>query len=157
VNDGHAVDIKESKVVCTPNKPKKKEVTNFNLTTEKADYILSFKINPEELTAANMTIKVEKCEAGFTRVCPSGGGGSCPEGMFNFCPYDNSPPDTADSWSCSCLQTRMLELDLQGGLNPLGECHEECICVDNTIEAILNKQKPTFLGPRQKPSYCNNN
>merc|ERR1711915_686029 len=109
-------------------------------------------------TKAAMTLKEEKtvaCEAGFTRVCPSGANGACPEGMFNFCPYSNSPGATADDWPCSCLQSRMLELDIQAGLNPLSECHGECICINKDIEAITKKQKPTFFGPKEMPSYCN--
>merc|ERR1711915_1038414 len=142
-NDGKAVIMKDSKVVCTPNKPTKRKISNFEVSTDKATYTLSFNINPEKLTKAAMTLKEEKtvaCEAGFTRVCPSG----------------NSPGATADEWSCSCLQSRMLELDIQAGLNPLGECHGECICINEDIEAITKKQKPTFFGPKEMPSYCNN-
>ena len=100
-------------------------------------------------------VKTVECEAGFTRVCPSGAAGASPDGMFNFCPYNGSPAATEDSWACSCLQTRMLELDVQAGLNPLGECHGECICMSGDMEAITKKQKPTFFGPKEMPSYCN--
>ena len=101
-------------------------------------------------------MKLIECEAGFTRVCPSGAEGACPEGMFNFCPYNNNPPTTAGTWPCSCLQTRMLEDDLYEGINPLGECHGECICLGSDVEPVLQKQRPTFAGQRQMPSYCNN-
>ena len=51
-NDGKAVLIGDSKVVCTPNKPTKKKVKDFKLSTDAADYVLSFNINPEKLTKA---------------------------------------------------------------------------------------------------------
>ena len=49
-NDGEAVLIGDSKVVCTPNKPTKKKIEDFKLSTDVADYVLSFNINPEKLT-----------------------------------------------------------------------------------------------------------
>merc|ERR1712228_113304 len=159
VNDGSNVNLKDSKVVCTPNKPAKKKVKNLKVSTDTTDYTLSFNINPEKLTAAKMEkkqVKLIECTRGFTRICPSGENGVCPEGMFNFCPYNGSPGASADTWLCSCLQSRMLELDIQAGLNPLGECHGECVCIGNDMEAITHKQKPTFFGPKQMPSYCNN-
>merc|ERR1739838_1214259 len=96
------------------------------------------------------------CEPGFTRVCPSGAAGSCPDEMFSFCPYNGSPAAAADTWACSCLHTTMLELDVQAGINPLGECHGECICISGDMEAITHKQKPAFqeTGTRTMPSYC---
>eukprot|EP00091_Calanus_sinicus_P019549 TRINITY_DN494_c0_g1_i13.p1 TRINITY_DN494_c0_g1~~TRINITY_DN494_c0_g1_i13.p1 ORF type:complete len:197 (-),score=52.59 TRINITY_DN494_c0_g1_i13:52-642(-) len=157
-NDGTAVVLADSKVVCTPNKPTKRKVKDFKLSTDVANYVVSFNINPEKITKATIEFKEKKlieCAAGFTRVCPSGASGVCPEGMFNFCPYNGSPAAEADTWACSCLQTRMLELDVQAGLNPLGECHGECICLSGNMEAIKNKQKPTFFGPKEMPSYCN--
>jgi hypothetical protein len=51
-NDGTAVMIGDSKVVCTPNKPTKKKIKDFKLSTDTADYVLSFNINPERLTSA---------------------------------------------------------------------------------------------------------
>merc|ERR1712183_845667 len=137
-SNGTEMLLADSKAVCTPNKPAKKKVNNYEVSTDSATYTLSFNINPEKLTKATMAVKEEKkveCEAGFSRVCPSGA--------------------EADTWACSCLQTRMLELDIQAGLNPLGECHAECVCMDSEVEAITNKQKPTFFGPKQMPSYCN--
>merc|ERR1719347_1448763 len=157
-SDGGNVTLNESKVVCTPNKPTKKKVQDYEIFTDTAVYNISFNINPEKLTKASMVVnekEEEPCEAGYTRVCPSGADGACPDGMFNFCPYDGSPGAEADAWDCTCLATRMLELDIQAGLNPLGECHEECVCLDGDVEAITNKQKPTFFGPKQLPSYCN--
>ena len=53
-NDGQAVVIANSKVKCTPNKPEKKKVEAFKLSTDIADYVLSFNINPENLTKANI-------------------------------------------------------------------------------------------------------
>ena len=99
-------------------------------------------------------MKTTECEAGFTRVCPSGAAGACPDGMFNFCPFNGSPEAKADTWACACMQTRIVELDVQAGLNPLGECHGECVCMSGDMEAITHKQKPTFQGPKQMPSYC---
>ena len=101
------------------------------------------------------TVKTVECASGFTRVCPSGANGACPDGMFNFCPYTGSPAAEADTWACSCLQTYMLELDLQNGLSPLGECHGECICMSGNMEGIMKKQKTTFVGAYPTmPSYC---
>merc|ERR1711892_121215 len=74
-NDGAAVLLGDSKVVCTPNKPSKKKIKDFEVSTDSATYKLSFNINPEKLTKASMELKEVKtvdCEAGFTRVCPSG-------------------------------------------------------------------------------------
>ena len=100
-------------------------------------------------------MKSVDCAPGFTRVCPSGASGACPGGMFNFCPYNGSPAPEADTWACSCLQTYLLELDLQNGLSPLGECHGECVCMAGSMEAITHKQKTTFVGAYpQMPSYC---
>ena len=53
-SNGGAVVLADSKVVCTPNKPTKRTVTNFAVSTDLADYILSFKINPEKLTMGTM-------------------------------------------------------------------------------------------------------
>jgi hypothetical protein len=53
-NDGAAVVLGDSKAVCTPNKPKKKTVTDFEVSTDTATYKLSFKINPEKITKASM-------------------------------------------------------------------------------------------------------
>merc|ERR1712106_252501 len=48
-----------------------------------------------------------------------------------------------------------LELDLQNGLSPLGECHGECVCMAGSMEAITHKRKTTFVGAYpQMPSYC---
>merc|ERR1712215_76639 len=71
VSEEDQVLFGDSKVSCTPNKPTKKKVSNFEISTDKAKYTLSFNINPEKLTKAAMTLKEEKtvaCEAGFTRV-----------------------------------------------------------------------------------------
>ena len=54
-NDGEAVVMGDSKAVCTPNKPTKKKVKNFKLSTDTADYVLSFNINPEKLTKATIS------------------------------------------------------------------------------------------------------
>ena len=54
-NDGQSVVIADSKVDCNPNKPAKKKVKDFKLSTDIADYVLSFNINPEKLTKANMS------------------------------------------------------------------------------------------------------
>merc|ERR1740136_12638 len=135
------------------------ESTYFEVSTDTAKYVLSFNINPEKITKSSMELKAVKttdCEPGFTRVCPTGAAGACPDGMFNFCPYNSSPAANADTWACACLQTRMLELDVQGGINPLGECHGECVCMSGDMMAITNKQKPAFQGPTEMPSYCNN-
>merc|ERR1712236_161256 len=51
-NDGKDVIMKDSKVVCTPNKPTKRKISNFEVSTDKATYTLSFNINPEKLTKA---------------------------------------------------------------------------------------------------------
>ena len=53
-NDGAAVLKGDSKVVCTPNKPTKKKISNFEVSTDTATYKLSFNINPEKLTKASM-------------------------------------------------------------------------------------------------------
>ena len=55
-NDGKFVVIGESKVVCTPNKPTKKKVKDFKLSTDIADYLLSFNINPDKITKATIGI-----------------------------------------------------------------------------------------------------
>merc|ERR1719483_920146 len=107
-NDGAAVLLGDSKVVCTPNKPTKKKIKDFEVSTDKAKYVLSFNINPEKITKSSMELKAVKttdCESGFTRVCPTGAAGACPDGMFNFCPYNSSPAANADTWACACLQT----------------------------------------------------
>jgi len=157
-NDGEAVVMGDSSVKCLPNKPTKKKVNNFEFSSDTASYKVSFNINPEKITKASITAfkekKTEKCDAGFTRVCPVGEDGSCAEGSFNFCPY-GGPGAEADSFSCGCLPTRMVEEDFMAGINPLGECHGECVCIDGELEPITNKQKPTFFGPKQMPSYCN--
>ena len=54
VSDGDAVLLTDSKVVCTPNKPTKRKVKNFAVSTDKANYKLSFNINPEKLTKATL-------------------------------------------------------------------------------------------------------
>merc|ERR1719244_1695711 len=75
VREEKNVSLTESKVACKPNKPTKKKVNNFEVSTDSATYNVSFNINPEKLTKASVAVKEEKkvgCEAGFTRVCPSG-------------------------------------------------------------------------------------
>jgi len=157
-NDGEAVVMGDSSVKCLPDKPTKKKVNNFKFESDTAFYKVSFNINPEKITKASITAfkekKTEKCDAGFTRVCSLGEDGSCAEGSFKFCPY-GGPGAEAERFSCSCVSTRQVEKDYMEEINPLGECHGECVCIDGELEPITNKQKPTFFGPKQMPSYCN--
>merc|ERR1711936_970127 len=114
VSEGDQVVLGDSKVSCTPNKPPKKKVSNFKISTDKAKYTLSFNINPEKLTKASielLPVPVVPCDPGYTRVCPSGEAGVCPQDMFSYCPYTTTPGAGGDTWPCVCLQTRMMELD----------------------------------------------
>merc|ERR1711936_522082 len=136
VSEGDQVVLGDSKVSCTPNKPTKKKLSKASI----------------EL----LPVPVVPCDPGYTRVCPSGEGGVCPQDMFSYCPYTTTPGAGGDTWPCVCLQTRMMELDIQAGVSPLGECQGECVCLSNSIHLIMSKEKPAFQGQTNMPSYCNN-
>ena len=55
-NDGTAMVIGDSKVLCTPNQPTKTKMKDFKLSPDTADYLLSFNINPKKLTKATVGI-----------------------------------------------------------------------------------------------------
>ena len=61
VSDGSNFSTDDSKVTCTPNKPKNKKVKNMKITTTLATYTLSFKINPEQITSASMGERNTMC------------------------------------------------------------------------------------------------
>ena len=48
------VDKKQSKLSCSPKKPKKKKVSGFELSGNLEKYMLSFSINPTKILKANL-------------------------------------------------------------------------------------------------------
>ena len=49
------VNTEQSKIACSPRKPKRKKVTNFELKGKLGNYTLSFTINPNKITKANLS------------------------------------------------------------------------------------------------------
>ena len=48
------VDKKQSKLSCSPKKPKKKKVSGFELSGNLGKYMLSFSINPNKILKATL-------------------------------------------------------------------------------------------------------
>ena len=55
VSANSKVNLKLSKLKCTPGKPKKQKASNVELVGEVATYTVSVSINPSKITKASMT------------------------------------------------------------------------------------------------------
>ena len=68
---------------------------------------------------------------GYTKVCTF----ALPEEFMKvarFCPKAIRTENTDDDEerTCSCLQTRVVEQDVDDGISPLGKKHKRCVYVD---------------------------
>ena len=69
VSANSKVNLKQSKLSCTPGKPRKQKASNVELEGKMATYTVSVSINPSKITKASMT---PLTEATTTAAPPAG-------------------------------------------------------------------------------------
>ena len=102
--------LKKSKVKCTPSKPKKQKVSNFEISGQFGLYKISFTINPSKITKALLTKEITtttfssttdptvpltpSCGLGYSRICTIDMDGGCPQDMTRHCFGSSTQSDT---------------------------------------------------------------
>jgi len=134
--DGEVVNLKKSKLSCSPAKPKNQRVSNLKIDGELGSYLVSITINPSKIKTVEFTPKSlstpepENCDLGYTRVCLPNSSGNCGEGMYKYCPRIEDAYHNVSQIGpvCNCLIGYLVGQAVSSGVNPLG-CGKGCVCI----------------------------
>jgi len=157
--DGEVVNLKKSKLSCSPAKPKNQKVSNLKIDGELGSYLVSININPSKIKTVEFTPKspptpeLENCDLGYTRVCLPNSSGSCGEGMYKYCPRieDASKNVSQTGPVCNCLIGYLVGQAVSSGVNPLG-CGKGCVCICKDFREFEPPGKVILLSGGHYPS-----
>jgi len=154
------VNLKLSKLKCTPGKPKRQKASNIELVGEVATYTVSVSIHPSKITKASMTPLPEttpsmtplpettpsttplpettpggNCGFGHTEICTPGPADSCQKDFFHQC-FDRGSPNASTTGveQCDCFLTEQVTRAVNQGQHPLGRCGgPPCLCISTSM------------------------
>eukprot|EP00092_Neocalanus_flemingeri_P008117 GFUD01008757.1.p1 GENE.GFUD01008757.1~~GFUD01008757.1.p1 ORF type:complete len:406 (+),score=98.72 GFUD01008757.1:100-1317(+) len=131
VHTNRKVNLRKSKVSCSPRRPRGQRANKVKLSGKFGTYLVSLTINPSKIKSAE--IEEDSCNLGYSKVCLPGQNQTCPAGLQIFCPTwmdmekENEAPE-----GCTCLPTRLVQQAVQADSSPLG-CQGGCVCVEEVV------------------------
>ena len=149
---------KKSKVKCSPRVKKSVDIPNYSISGDSLIFSFDLKImkngkvilsnsalessaaTESEPTGMLQKLHVKKkknvpleqnCSFGFTEVCSNDPKYSSSKRSL-FCPKSVTinMKKTDKNATCACLQTRMVEQDVESGISPLGKNHKGCVYLE---------------------------